>query len=354
VILHHEYHILPTKLLGTGAGIFKECRSPAKSFVLLALVMSQTIFYSDVSVLVAAHRGTSTLDACLRLLANQSFSGSWEVVLCDDGSNGDVLDLANPIFKNGPMDFRYVWQPRNGERRSHSRNNGLRCARGRIVILLDGDIAVGPEFVRNHVDAHRDTSNSKTAVYGTRKWIFDNQLSAFSSREEIARQVAVGAGPVVKLYSDFDYQQRFANTQYAWLGCFGCNLSFVREAEVFFDEQFLGWGSEDQEFACRLYLRHGYQLLFRPMIYGFHFEPGGIDDFCPVRPNTHPDIVQYLRNMLHFRDSYSELDMTLACVGAAYYVLNTETQLWERRHRPMFNRKYIHRMLETAAAEARK
>jgi glycosyltransferase involved in cell wall biosynthesis len=305
-----------------------------------------SMYNPNVSVIITAHRKTEILATSLRFLADQSFSGSWEVVLCDDGSDDGILALAQGIFAKGRADsFRYIWQPRLGERRGQSRNNGLRYARGEIVLLVDGDLIVGPDFIRRHLEAHRQRSQTRTAVYGSRKWIFDNEVPVDLAKEDLVRKFMVDSSLTTALYSDFAYQARYANTAYAWLGCLGCNFSFVREPSAFFDDKFLGWGSEDQEFACRLQVRHGYQLLFEPMICGFHFEPGARAEFRCVRPNQPAAILQYLRNVSHFRNSYPEIDMTPACVGAAYYRLNRRSQRWERRRRPLFSKRYIEHVL---------
>jgi glycosyltransferase involved in cell wall biosynthesis len=301
----------------------------------------------NVSVIVTAYNRRSTLGTCLRLLAEQSYREPWELVICDDGSSDDLLAEVREIFAGGSPRCRYVWQPRVGERRAHSRNNGLRYARGKIIIFVDGDFAVGPAFVEQHVASHLEAGPGSRLVYGARKWVFERDVPSTFSTETYVRGLIEGTISLDLLYSEVEFQQKYASTAHAWLGCLGCNFSLIRRDEIFFDERFCGWGAEDQEFACRLKSRYGYALDFRPSISGFHIDPGSRSGFCPVRPSVHEDIVHYLRNVLHFRNAYPDLDMMPACRGLAYFNFDRDRDVWEKLCTPRFD-MHIRKVLELA------
>jgi glycosyltransferase involved in cell wall biosynthesis len=109
------------------------------------------------------------LRSYLKHVAAQDYTGSWEIIVCDDGSEDDSLKVIRNISRSLERPLRFIWQSRIGERRAVSRNSALRCASGRIVILMDGDLAVPHDFISQHVASH---ANARSAVYGSRHWLF--------------------------------------------------------------------------------------------------------------------------------------------------------------------------------------
>ena len=150
------------------------------------------------------------------------------------------------------------------------------------------------------------------------------------------------------LYSEVQYQKKYANSPYPWFACRGCNFSFSRDDRPFlFDEAFDGWGGEDLEFACRLQTRHGYEISFEPDIVGLHLEEGH-RRFIGIRPESHDQIVQFLRNMVYFCDSYPELDMSPAFESFGFFELAAGSNSWRRATTPRLSSEHIHSVFVTA------
>jgi glycosyltransferase involved in cell wall biosynthesis len=297
----------------------------------------------EVSIILTAYNQNSLLVTVLGCLAAQDFEGAWEVIVCDDGSEQDTLSVVSGMPESIRSKIRYIWQSRNGERRAHTRNNGLRCARGRIIILMDGDIAVRSDFISKHVAAH---DGGLTLVCGTRKWLFLRDLPADTPLGEIVEMLLAEGVDTSALHSDLRFQERCMVSPYPWLACMGFNLSFVRcEDNVFFDENFIGWGCEDQEFACRLCVRYGYSLKFSRTIDTVHLDDSSRRDFLAVKPRRHSEINFFARNLLYFCEQYPEFDSTLICHALGLYELNEATGLWSRAHRPRFDREHIRNLL---------
>jgi glycosyltransferase involved in cell wall biosynthesis len=301
----------------------------------------------DVSVLVTAYNQTRILPVVLKCLASQSYGGSWEIIVCDDGSEDNTLNVVENASSALGVYVRYVWHPRSGERRAAVRNKGLLCAKGHLIICIDGDIAVRPDFISNHVANH---AASRTIVYGTRRWLFLGDLPKGAPIEPIVELLLLNESDNSPLHCDLQYQQMFAASTCPWLACMGCNFSFVRGVEaVLFDEHFVGWGCEDQEFACRLHSQYGYRFQFSRAIDVLHLDERSRKDFVPLmRPRSHSDIVGYTRNLIHFCDSYPQFDASVICRGLGLFEIDPEHGLWRRAKRPKFDREHICSLLAVA------
>lgn len=302
----------------------------------------------DVSVVITCFDNAPELSLCLRSLRKQRFSGTWEIVLCDDGSSDETRTRVISELKQLGIDSRYVWQDHKGARRARSRNNGIRNARGRIVLLLDGDLVVSSDWVAAHVNAHRGTPANGAVVYGSRKWIFKSDMPEGVPLESLINDYMLSERDDEELYSDRSYQDKYAFTERAWLGCFSCNLSFTKKCDVLFDESFEGWGLEDADFACRLLRYHQYKLIYKPDIVGFHLHDGSRSNFCSIQPASHYDIVQYIKNVCQFRRNHPGLDLSQVYVNLGFFAYNRKTSKWEKLSRPRFEDKHIREVLELA------
>jgi glycosyltransferase involved in cell wall biosynthesis len=292
----------------------------------------------DVSVIIAVYNQSAHLELLLNFLGQQDYTGEWEIIVCDDGSHVDMLSVIKASASNRRV--RYVWQSRNGEARAMSRNNALRCANGNILILMDGDLAVPPDFVSRHVRCHAD--GKRRIVCGARKWVFLEDLPRGPSLAATLAALLASQTGMSLLYTEVSYQKKYANSPYPWFSCYSCNLSYSRgDGPPLFNEAFTGWGGEDLEFACRLHLQHGYEISLEPELIGLHLEHGHRRLFG-VRPESHDQIVQFLRNIMYFCDSYPQFDMSSEFESIGLFELDTASNSWRRTPKAKFSREHIH------------
>jgi GT2 family glycosyltransferase len=102
-----------------------------------------------ISIIIATRNRNEKLRETLRRLASQEpGTPPYDVIVVDDGSEPPIR-LDPPPGQN----ISLLRQER-GER-SAARNAGASSARGKLLIFIDDDIWVSPDFVRRHCDAHR-------------------------------------------------------------------------------------------------------------------------------------------------------------------------------------------------------
>jgi glycosyltransferase involved in cell wall biosynthesis len=217
------------------------------------------------SVIITTYEQSKSLGLLLQSLKVQDVRVPFEILICDDGSSMITHEVVSkPMFAD--LDIRYLWQPDRGHRTSRSKNNGIRCAKGDILVFLDADILVNRDFLRKHAEAH---VARRSLVCNPRRWVMNQDVL----QAQRCERESVGACSFEKDYGlqgydisrvfevqwngsvevERDYQRAVSLcTATAWLSCMGFSFSVTRETEVLFDETFEGWGPEDREFALRL------------------------------------------------------------------------------------------------------
>lgn len=109
----------------------------------------------DLTVVIPVYNAALLLDRCLDSIFCQKGNYSIQVVLVDDGSSDNSVDI---IKKRKEQDQILLLQQENAGPAS-ARNKGLKMAKGRYTAFLDADDFWMPEFIEQTVlflDAHRD------------------------------------------------------------------------------------------------------------------------------------------------------------------------------------------------------
>ena len=104
----------------------------------------------EVSVIVPAYNNEKYIGRCLESLLRQDFTGSYEIVMVNDGSADKTLEIAEEIAKEHD-NVRIFTQKNSGV--SAARNAGLSHARGNYVLFADSDDFVEPRYISALYDA---------------------------------------------------------------------------------------------------------------------------------------------------------------------------------------------------------
>ncbi|MFM7413132.1 MAG: glycosyltransferase [Planctomycetota bacterium] len=209
----------------------------------------------DVSILVTTYRRPRHLGLALESIARQRLDTTTiEVVVSDDGSDDETAEVVSRFAARSGIATRFVSQPHDGFRLARARNAAARLARGSYLVFLDGDCMIPPHHVASHVARRRPG----TALLG-----YCARLTEPASRtlcpEELAAVDLDGLVPSA--------ERRLLGRRHrkAWWrtalrhptkprlagGDFGVwRDDFV--AVNGFDEQFVGWGQEDDDLGLRL------------------------------------------------------------------------------------------------------
>jgi GT2 family glycosyltransferase len=327
-----------------------------------------------VSIILPSHNRYPLNLNSLYALENQNFDLSkMEVILVDDSSTDKTPELKK---YHPPYHFKYVRTDK--KLRSHTRNIGIKNASGEVLIFLDAEMVVDPNFVMNNYKHHHKKDNvvvigKKNRFYSILYQEFDckqikeitglmrkNNAVKKTIRNKINKNIKAGKlqrtiknleKPIrlikkkdilnfssLEPYTVFTTNissvvkhlgNNFDTSPIAWMACFG-NLSVKKnlvEKIGGYDEDFKGWGVEDMEFAYRLQ-KAGAKFIVDNNLKRYHQEhPKQANRMSEDNQNwvlfyqKHPDFAVYIRsiNLIQNKDYYF-----IDKVVREYYKLNNK------------------------------
>jgi len=210
-----------------------------------------------VSVIICFYQRVQHLRCCLDSLrfSRQDFD---EVIIVDDGSPMDIVADTKQLIATYDFPIRYVWQENKGFRAAAARNKGIRSASGGYLIFFDCDFLILPGTVRAHVDR----AKHGRFVAGSCKYLSE----AHSAR---VYETVISENMMEDLYAGIpDRELWIQHRRYNWRtflmrlglaspwkqGLGGHLCIYRKDMEIVngYDENFVGWGGEDEDLGIRL------------------------------------------------------------------------------------------------------
>lgn len=177
-----------------------------------------------------------------------------EVIVSDDGSTDETAAIVEAFSARAAFPVRFVSQPHDGFRLAAVRNRGVRAATGDYLLFLDGDCILP----RDHLAAYLDRRRPGVAHLGSCARLPEHvsatlvpgglaaaNLGAIVPRDE--RRLLVRRHRKAWWYTLLRHptKPRLAGNNFGvWRRDF--------ETVNGFDERFVGWGQEDDDFGLRL------------------------------------------------------------------------------------------------------
>lgn len=202
------------------------------------------------SLVISTYNWKEALALCLRSVAAQRVL-PLEVIVADDGSRPDTGELVREMARGFPVPLLHVWQEDTGFRLARVRNLGIAASRGDYVVFLDGDLVLHPEFVADHLRLVRPGIHL--------------QGGRLNASPEESRRLLEGGTPRFSPFMDGRFKRKHA-VRWPWLAArkartaeggqvMGCNMGIWRadlDRVNGFDDDYEGWGREDDDIAWRL------------------------------------------------------------------------------------------------------
>lgn len=284
----------------------------------------------DISVIMPSYNQTISLKLAFESLLEQDFDGNFELIVCDDGSRVEQFFQLRDLFDAADVSVKYVWQQDRFQRVAETRNNGIRLAKGKILVFLDGDMVPEADLLRKHYDAH---TTSKMIVAGNRLWRGLNMIEHLQNQPivDVLMYLRVHEAEQLQLRSYQEKEQQIRNewmdTPKEWRICFTCNLSIMNSSEICFDDNFVGYGPEDMELAYRLCKLEGYQPVYREDIISYHLDnpTTAMNVFRRKKPE---EIVMYMKNACYFFDKCPGMPLEDVFYGFPKLEFNPQTNTW--------------------------
>ena len=212
------------------------------------------------SVVTAVYNRPEHFRLFLRSLALQSRRPD-EVVVADDGSDAAVAARLRELLDASGFAGAIVRQEKDGFRAAAARNMALRVVTGDYVAFIDCDMALMPDALA----LHESMAASRRVLIGNRTLLPQapsEALFAMASpgvadfERAFAEADDAELQEAARLFEKHAWQRRFHIARPHKPKILGCHFSLpmedVRRVNGF-DENFVGWGYEDDDFARRLY-----------------------------------------------------------------------------------------------------
>ena len=98
-----------------------------------------------VSVIIPVYNCGRYIGATLKSVINQDFNQGYEIIVIDDGSTDDSLNVINATLKDCGVPYKVIHQENAGV--SVARNHGIDVSSGDFLVFVDGDDIV----LENHL-----------------------------------------------------------------------------------------------------------------------------------------------------------------------------------------------------------
>ena len=199
------------------------------------------------SIIIPTYNKINRLRLVLKSLESQ-ITDDVEVIVVFDGCDDNVIEE----FKG--LNLAYNPIPvinKTNLGRSRARNRGLEKATGEIIIFLDDDRIVSPDYIEEHYKLHKQ---GYTVVLGQRNQLFmsDKDIDKFYKDPTGLREFCEANGEIEKYIYGHG-----AKSPIRWMNFYTGNVSVDHEAITNaggFDPAFQKWGHEDLDLGIRLFL----------------------------------------------------------------------------------------------------
>ena len=205
-----------------------------------------------------------------------------EIIIADDGSRDDTKELIQKFIKSSDTPITHSWQEDEGFRLSHSRNRAISKAKSDYIIVVDGDMVLDKNFVKDHLGC------AQKGIYlqGSRVLMMDDITKEIFKNKEMVKLSLFADNVKNKhnmIYMPLLTKLFCRSTNQELRRVRGCNFSLFKD-EIYkvngFNEDFTTWGKEDSEFVQRLY-NVGMQrknLKFSGIQYHLYHKEGSAND----------------------------------------------------------------------------
>lgn len=190
-----------------------------------------------------------------------------ELVFADDGSKDDVADVIKDLVDRCPFEIKVVYQEDIGFRLARSRNNGARVATGDFLIFLDQDVIMPDDFIEKVFSAKQEkrivfvrgyltTEEQKNEIQKSIDFKYDyNKIYSIVYNKEDAEGFSKLAKKDILYKWLYKFKLRSRGAKIVGLMFALYKKDYVELNG--FDDNYKGWGKEDDDFCNRFYKYNG-------------------------------------------------------------------------------------------------
>jgi len=220
----------------------------------------------EISAVICTYNRDKYIGKVLESLANQTLDkDKYEIIVVNNNSTDNTEEVCLNFEKKHPeLNFKYVVEYNQGL--SYARNRGIDESKGDIIVFLDDDARVVPEYLEVIVDFMK--KNPKAVAVGGKVMLdYDEEPPKWASKF------------LIPLFGYFDYSDKiarlegkhyprglnmaFRKTLFDEIGVFDINLGRTGKKLL---------GNEEKDIFMRIYDK-GYEVYYLPEALAYHAVP---------------------------------------------------------------------------------
>lgn len=218
---------------------------------------------NEVSVIIPVYNASRYIEKTLKSLVSQSFK-DFEIILVDDGSEDDSIEIINKFLLN--HDFTFIIDSQENKGVSSARNRGLELANGNYIIFLDDDDILTNNHIENLYNSLKTNNSDLSFTYLSKINREGKYLTNISAYDSIKDLNLIDSDELIKLELDMRIPFSFVELMY--------KKDILDKNSIRFNEN-ISYG-EDTEFALKALASSGNVSITHEFTYLYFQREGSI------------------------------------------------------------------------------
>ena len=186
-----------------------------------------------------------------------------ELIITDDGSSQQILDYIADLIPKASFKIKNIYQEDKGFRKTRALNNGVINSEGELLIFCDQDLIFGEEYIEymeKNIKKGCFLLCRPISVNEEEKDIILKKIELSNKYEELLKPLPKDYLESVNKTLKTDRKRRILNIlKLSKRGIKLVGMSYaVMKSDYLkvngYDENYNGWGEEDDDFGNRLYV----------------------------------------------------------------------------------------------------
>ncbi len=213
-----------------------------------------------ISVIVPVYNRLEHLRALFLCLLRQELQPD-ELIITDDGSSQKVLDFIEDLLPKAKFKVKHIYQEDKGFRKTRALNNAVRYSDGELLIFCDQDLIFGEDYIKTVAE----NMNDKIFLMGRAHHITEEEKNKILSvienvmfyKEILDLLPENYVKKIDEMLKEDRIRRIFKSLKLSKRGIRLVGMSYAINKKNYikvngYDENYIGWGQEDDDFGNRL------------------------------------------------------------------------------------------------------
>jgi len=213
-----------------------------------------------ISVIVPVYNRLEHLRALFLCLLRQELQPD-ELIITDDGSSQKVLDFIEDLLPKAKFKVKHIYQEDKGFRKTRALNNAVRYSEGELLIFCDQDLIFGEDYIKTIAE----NMNDKIFLMGRAHHITEEEKNKILSvienvmfyKEILDLLPENYVKKIDEMLKEDRIRRIFKSLKLSKRGIRLVGMSYAINKKNYikvngYDENYIGWGQEDDDFGNRL------------------------------------------------------------------------------------------------------